>query len=214
VNPVFAVTGGIACGKSAAGSVLEELGFAVLDADRVAHELMEPGGAVYRAVADRFGDGFLDSDGRIDRRALGRRVFECPAEREALNRLVHPPVVARCRAWARTRRTVGPGAVLVPLLFEAGAGDGWDGVLCVAASPDTVRSRLAGRGLNPEEIRRRMEAQWPLEEKIRRSDEVIWNDGTFEELRAGVRRAVERCGNRAAGRNGRANEAGSEERTR
>jgi dephospho-CoA kinase len=181
-------TGGIACGKSTAAAMLAEAtGVAILDADAVAHELMEPGTPVYRRVAARFGPEVIGPDGRFDRRALGARVFEDPAARAALNRLVHPAVKRAWRTWLAERARRGEaGVVIVPLLFEAGAETGWDAVVCIAASPETAARRLRDRGWTEEEARRRIAAQWPVEDKVRRADYVIWNDEDRETLRTRV----------------------------
>lgn len=178
-----ALTGGIACGKTEAAAILARLGAAVWEADTAAHRLMRRGTPVYDAVARRFGPSILAADGEIDRHALGARVFDNDDERAALNSLVHPAVIAEMQAWraavARNRTAVA----VVPLLYEAGLErDGWDAVLCVAADGETVRRRLAERGLAAGEIERRLAAQWPLAEKIRRADAVFWNNGTKEDL--------------------------------
>lgn len=178
-------TGGIACGKTTAATILAEgLGVAVLDTDRVAHDLMEPGTAVYRRVAEHFGPSVIGPDGRIDRRGLGARVFEAPEQREALNRMVHPAVRRAWREWLAERARCGePGVVVIPLLFETGAAEEWDAVVCVAAADETMMRRLLDRGWTEEEARRRIAAQWPVEEKVRRADYVIWNDGDLAALR-------------------------------
>ena len=172
---VLGITGGIACGKSEVGRILERRGFAVCDADRLAHAAIAPGGEAQAAVARRFGSGILGADGAVDRSALARRVFGDPRALADLNAIVHP-------------------AALVPLLFEAGWTDGWTAVICVAADPARVRERLARRGWTEEESRRRIAAQWPLEEKMRRADHVIRNDGTLAELESAVAELLKRIG--------------------
>ena len=182
---VVGLTGGIACGKSEAARRLAEEGVPVLETDEVAHEEMRPGGAAYDDVLAAFGPDILAGDGTIDRRALGRRVFADPAALRRLNELVHPCVRERWESWRKALRSENrAGVVVIPLLYEAGATEGWDAVICVAAPPEAVMERLARRGLSGEEARRRVEAQWPVEEKMRRADVVIWNDGTLEQLRA------------------------------
>jgi dephospho-CoA kinase len=183
-----ALTGGIACGKSEVQRCLEAAGVPVLDTDRVAHEVMEPGGAAYSSVVGRFGKAILEPDGRIDRQRLARRVFAERTALEALNRSVHPHVERRWRAWLAARKADGESAVVaIPLLFEVGAADGWDAILCVAARRRDVLGRLRQRGLRDEEAQRRLAAQWPIEEKMKRSDAVIMNDGSLAELAQRVR---------------------------
>ncbi len=180
-----AVTGGIGCGKSEVGRVLAAHGAAVLDADEVARTVTAPGGEAWAAVAEAFGRDVLRPDGTLRRKRLGERVFADPGELDRLNRIVHPPVIARCRAWGAQRRDEGrDAAVLVPLLFEAGLREGWSAVVCVSAAPETVRRRLRERGLDERQIAAREAAQWPLAEKERQSDYVIRNDGSMAELEA------------------------------
>jgi dephospho-CoA kinase len=179
-GPMVALTGGIGCGKSESGRILAGLGAAVSEADEVARALLEPGQEVFEQVRRRFGSAMLDPGGRIDRGRLAALVFADGAARKALNELTHPPVM---RAWAQVARAEGRMAVaVVPLLFEAGAHEGWSAVVCVAADEAVALARLRARGLDEEQARRRMAAQWPLARKIERSDYVIWNNGGRERL--------------------------------
>lgn len=187
------ITGGIACGKSEVGRVAREMGIAVLDTDDVAREVVKPGGEAYEAVVARFGRGMVRPDGSIDRKALGERVFADPSEREALNRIVHPPVRRRWRAWRDEMRAAHrPSAVIIPLLFEVGAERDWDAVICVAAPGANVIARLREQGWNEEQARRRMAAQMDLAEKKKRSDYVIENAGSLAELQARARELLDR----------------------
>lgn len=179
------LTGGIACGKSEAARFLAEAGVPVLDTDEVAHLEMQPGGAAYDDVVAVFGEKAVAPDGTIDRSRLGQIVFGDATALRQLNALVHPPVRERWETWRTMLRGENrSGVVVIPLLFETGATDGWDAVICVAAPEDEVLERLARRGLTEQEARQRLGAQWPVEEKIRRADVVIWNDGTLQELKA------------------------------
>lgn len=181
---VVAITGGIACGKSEVGRILEGRRVQTRDADDVAHDLMEPGDAVYDRVVEQFGRSVLREDGRIDRHALGERVFASDMERRALNQIVHPAVAADFQAWAGRVRTSGEyGAAIVPLLFEAGMENSWDGIICVAASEETMIQRLEGRGLSRAQACQRIASQMPVAEKMKRADYVIENNGTRDELR-------------------------------
>ena len=178
-----ALTGGIACGKSAVAGFWSRWGVETMDADHVAHELIAAGGDCAEAVVRAFGSRVRAVDGGVDRRALGEIVFADPAARARLEALVHPGVVRRMRAWAEEiRRTGRRGAAVVPLLFEAGLEKDWDAVVCVASGERTVLERLAGRGLSPEEAKARIASQWPVREKSARADRVIENDGSLAEL--------------------------------
>ena len=189
---VIGLTGGIACGKSEVGRILGEMGFAVCDADIVAHGLMRKGSPVFRKVVENFGDQILADDGEISRPALGKVVFENPEQLQQLNRLVHPAVRKNLAGWISEKRSRGENAVVqIPLLFESGMESlGWDAVYCVSCSEELVFRRLADRGLGRGEAERRIGSQMPLEEKERRADRVIHNLGTLEELKTAVRQAV------------------------
>jgi dephospho-CoA kinase len=189
----IAITGGIACGKSLVGALMGGWGVEVCDADDLAHHLMEPGAQAYGPVVAAFGREILTGDGRVDRRRLGDRVFADGGDRERLNAIVHPLVKEAWRDWVSRRPPeTRAAAVLIPLLYEAGEGEGWDAVVCVVASEATQRARLAARGLDGQEARRRMAAQMPLAEKAERADFVILNDGTLDVLREQTMRVLER----------------------
>ena len=192
-NPVvIAVTGGIACGKSEVGRILERMGFEVCDADHVAHGLMKKGAPVYQQVVDFFGTKVLSEDGEISRTNLGRDVFENPEKREALNRLVHPAVQAALEERIEKARMGKENtAVLVPLLFESGMDSlKWDAVVCVSSPETQVIQRLDARGHGKNEARQRIGSQLPLKEKEQRSDHVICNNGSLEELEQSTRATV------------------------
>lgn len=183
------MTGGIACGKSEVGRLLSRCGAAVLDTDRVAHRLQRPGTTVFRAIVRRFGTSVLDRRGRLDRRRLGEKVFSDRRARRALERIMHPRVIAYAERWVRARRREGRRAVvLIPLLYEVDWTGPWDAVLCVAASPAHVRARLRARGLSAGEAAARLAAQMPLAEKIRRADYVIRNNASRTQLAVQVRK--------------------------
>ena len=158
-------------------------GAEVLDADHVAHALIAPGGECVEAVAREFGAGVRAASGGIDRRALGALVFADAGARERLNRLLHPAVIRRMRAWAADVRRAGRrGVAVIPLLFEAGLEKDWDAVVCVASSEETMLKRLAERGLAPAAAQARIASQWPVREKAARADRVIENNGSLAEL--------------------------------
>ena len=177
------LTGGIACGKSEAGCILEREGAQVRDADELAHELIRRGGPLFNKVVGRFGSEIIGPDGEIDRQILGRRVFADAAERKALEALIHPEVIRVLRDWIAGKIRQGKKAVaIVPLLFEVGWTDLWDAVVCVVSTEKIVIKRLKQRGLSEHEARARISAQMPLETKIRKANYVIQNDGTLDSL--------------------------------
>jgi dephospho-CoA kinase len=151
----------------------------VIDSDRLAREVVEPGTPGLAAVVEAFGPEVLGPDGRLDRERLAGIVFADGAARERLNAIVHPLVGA---AAAQLLAGVPDDAVVVhdiPLLVEAGLTEGWDLVVVVAASPATQLDRLVRlRGMDADAAQARIDAQLPLSDKIARADAVIDNDGS------------------------------------
>ncbi len=186
---LIGLTGNIATGKSTVARMLVELGATVIDADRVAHEVMRAGTPVHRAVVEAFGAGILRPDGEIDRARLGAIVFSDPQALAQLEAIVHPAVgeeVARRIAAAPT-----PVVVVEAIkLIEAGMARICNSLWVTTCSPEEqVRRLMADRGLSREEAERRVNAQPPQEEKIALADVVIHTDGTMEETREQVERA-------------------------
>ena len=131
----------------------------------------------------RFGPEVAAADGSLNRAALAKKVFGNPAERAALNAMVHPPVLERLRAWKeQVRRLQQKAVAIIPLLYEVGAETGWDAVICIGASKPIVLERLQKRGLSRLEAEGWLAAQWPVEEKMKRADYPVWNDGSLREL--------------------------------
>lgn len=164
------LTGGIACGKSRVLRRLAERGLPTLDLDSVGHQLLEPEGAAYAEVVAAFGEGILDADRRVDRKALGRRVFGDEAARASLNAIVHPKVREEEARRAAAHAASG-GTVFVTdaaLLVEAGVHLRFDRLVVVHCSAEEQLGRLMARdGLSLEAARARLEAQMPIEEKRR-----------------------------------------------
>ncbi len=181
----FAVTGGIASGKSLVGSFLREAGVAVCEADELAHEVMRPGGEAYEEVVRSFGGSILGGNGEIDREKLGAVVFGDEDSRKRLNAATHPVVAMRWGKWLEARETEGTAvaAVIVPLLHESGLAQGWDGVVCVVSPPALRMKRLMKRGIGEADAHARIGAQWSDSRKAELSDYVIENDGGIELLR-------------------------------
>ena len=183
------LTGGIASGKSAVAAMLRELGFAVLDADALAHKLIEPGQAAYAEVIQEFGPSIADTSGCIDRAKFGAMVFADLAKLDRLNAIVHPRVAevvfSQFEAW---RRSGVPDAAFVEaaLLIESGIHKKLDGLVVAWCTPEQQLERLLARGLSETEALRRMAAQLPVEEKLRLASEKIDCSGTREETRRQV----------------------------
>src|SRR3954471_13802300 len=180
------LTGGIGSGKSTVSALLAERGAVVIDADRIAREVVEPGAPGLAAVVDAFGAGVLGPDGALDRPALAAVVFADAGARARLDAIVHPLVRARAAALAAE---APPGAVVVhdvPLLVETGRWAPYDLVLVVEADPETRVARLVRRGLTEEDARARMAAQATDEQRRAVADVVLDNSGTEQELAAQV----------------------------
>lgn len=186
---VIGLTGGIGCGKSAAAACFAEFGFNVVDADQLAHQVLESAGCVSQLQA-RWGDACLAEDGRPDRRWIAAKVFGEPAELAFLEALTHPEV-ARLRQ-AAVLDAKRHHLVEIPLLFEKNLTNGFAMIVCVSCSEETRRARLLKKGLGDEEISRRINSQLPLSEKVKRSDVVLWNDGSLLFLRDQVAALVGR----------------------
>ncbi|MDE0137203.1 MAG: dephospho-CoA kinase [bacterium] len=171
------IGGGIGSGKSQAGGLLVERGFAVLDADRVGHSILEGDHPVARRVAERWPAAV--TGGTIDRRALARIVFRDRDQLAELEAITHPAIRQGVAAWARQ---VGdrPLALEVPILAELAGGD-WIWVI-VEAPLELRKERLRERGMSDGEIAARVAAQPSREEWLEAADYVIDNEGTQEHL--------------------------------
>jgi dephospho-CoA kinase len=221
---LIGLTGNIACGKSTVLGMLAARGARVLDADRVTHELQQPGTPVYDAIVATFGPGVLQvSGGPIDRRALGAIVFADPAALRRLEQIVHPAVHARIMAWlaeqgferfegaarnageqkaahgapAAGRTAHSPTVAVIDAikLLEAGWKPLLDAVWVVTCAPEQQLARLmATRGLSEAEARARIAAQPPQAEKVAQADVVIDNSGTVEQTERQVAAAWAQIG--------------------
>jgi dephospho-CoA kinase len=191
MNPklIIGLTGNIATGKSEVARILARLGARVIDADKVAHTVMQPGGPAYRAVVDAFGPEILSTGGTIDREKLGAIVFRDPAALRRLEGAVHPATIAEIdRLIAQTSEPVI--VVEAIKLIEAGMHRHYDSLWVVAAPRKLQISRLQStRGLTEQEAALRVDAQPPQEEKIARADLVITNDGDLASLQDKVKAA-------------------------
>jgi dephospho-CoA kinase len=197
------LTGGIASGKSVVGEMFVALGAHLIQADAIAHELMQPGAAVYREVVRHFGAGILNPDGTVNRARLAEAAFGAPGDTggnkdsriQELNQIVHPAVIRRQEDWMSEVGRRDPRAIAIveaALILEAGVTKRFDRLLVVTCGPEQRIQRCAARtGADVEtarrEVERRMAAQLPDEEKIRAADFVIDNSGSLDETQMRVR---------------------------
>ncbi|MEU3994932.1 dephospho-CoA kinase [Streptomyces fungicidicus] len=181
------LTGGIGAGKSEVSRLLVEHGAVLIDADRIAREVVEPGTPGLAAVVDAFGEEILTADGALDRPKLGSLVFADPEQLAVLNAIVHPLVGARSRELEEAAAVDAVVVHDVPLLTENGLAPLYDLVIVVDASPETQLDRLVDRrGMTAQDARARMAAQASREERRAIADIVIDNDVPLDVLRRRV----------------------------
>ncbi|MFI1795863.1 dephospho-CoA kinase [Streptomyces sp. NPDC020379] len=194
------LTGGIGAGKSEVSRLLASYGAVVVDSDRIAREVVEPGTPGLAAVVAEFGPEVLTAEGALDRPRLGAVVFADPDRLAALNAIVHPLVRARS---AELEAAAAPDAVVVhdvPLLAENGLAPLYDLVVVIDAGTRTRLDRLVRlRGMTPDEARARMAAQATREQRLAVADFVIDNDGPLEALAPQVEGVWARLRERSAG---------------
>lgn len=182
------LTGGIGAGKSEVSRLLVECGAVLIDADKIAREVVERGTPGLAAVVDAFGEDILTPDGSLDRPSLGSIVFADPDKLALLNSIVHPLVGARSR---ELEAAAAQDAVIVhdvPLLAENGLAPLYDVVVVVDAAPETQLDRLIRlRGMTEEDARARMAAQATRDKRLQTADIVIDNDVPLEQLERRVR---------------------------
>ncbi len=182
---VAGLTGNIASGKSTVAEFLSRSGALIIDADRIAHQVVAPGQPACSEIGKLFGQHILRPDGTIDREILGRLVFEDQGLRRQLEAIVHPRVSAEIdRQMAEITRNRPEAVVImdIPLLFETGRTEGLAEIIVVYTPETTQLERLMRRnGLKPDEARARMASQMSLDEKVAGATIVIDNGGTLAE---------------------------------
>ncbi len=212
------LTGGIACGKSVVGEMFAALGAHLVEADRIAHQLMQPGQSVYYEVVAHFGREILNYDGTVNRAKLAEAAFgsatpaaesnpaaavsssAIPSRVQELNRIVHPAVIRSQEEWMEEMGRQDPHAVAIveaALIVEAGAAKRFNRLIVVTCSDEQRVARFAVRQkLDLEaarkEVARRMAAQLPDAAKIKAADYVIDNSGSLDNTRQQVRQVWEK----------------------
>ncbi len=199
------LTGGIASGKSVVGEMLVALGAHLVQADRIAHQLMLPGEPVYNEVVRHFGGGILNPDlsvnhAKLAEAAFGSAASAFPSRIQELNRIVHPAVIRSQDGWMEEIGRQDPRAVAIveaALILEAGAAKRFDRLIVVTCSDEQRIARFAARqkldlAAARKEVERRMAAQLPEAEKAKAADYVIDNSGSLDQTREQVRRVWEK----------------------
>lgn len=179
------LTGGIATGKSTVSQMLVERGAVLIDADRIAREIMEPGSPVLREVEQHFGSHVIQKDGRLDRKKLGSIVFSDPEQRQTLESITHPAIRQEMRERMNRLEADDPGRLVIadiPLLYESGLESLYEEVMVVYVPREMQLERLIKRdGLSVSEAQSRLNAQMDIELKKKQADIVIDNSQGLSE---------------------------------
>lgn len=183
---IIGLTGGIASGKSTVNDFLRRNGAVVIDADEISRALTAPGGAALKNIRAVFGDAVFAGE-VLDRKKLAQVIFSDAAQREKLNALIHPMVLAQMQKKTLEADAHGEAAVIwdVPLLFETGYDRFTDETWLVAAEESIQLKRLIARDdLTPSQAQSRIDTQMPLKRKRELADRILENNGTLAELEA------------------------------
>jgi len=189
---VVGLTGGIASGKSTVSGYLCQRGAAIIDADRLAKELVQKNSPALQEIEACFGPDILDSNGELNRKGLAERIFNSGNEREKLNCILHPRIISQVQELIAEYKKEGKVPLIVvdaPLLLETGMQHLVDEVWIVAVPQEIQVSRLMKRDrITREEAWARLNSQMPLTEKIRRADRIIDNSRTTDDTLAALDR--------------------------
>jgi dephospho-CoA kinase len=197
VHMIIGLTGSIASGKSTVSEMLQEKGFPIVDADKIARQVVEPGTSVIKEIGEHFGDEVLNEDGSLNREILGERIFRNEAERNKLNSIIHPAI--RNEMIRQKEQWISRGADTVimdiPLLFESKLQSFVEKIIVVSVTPEIQKQRLIARNkLNEQEAAERINSQLPMVEKEAGADAVIDNNGTIEETKMQIESILDKWG--------------------
>ena len=186
------LTGGIATGKSTVSEILRQLGGEIIDADRLARDVVEPEQPAWKQIVAEFGGGIVTAEGALDRKKLGAIVFADPERRKRLEAITHPAIRARFQARLDELAAQGFAGIVVfdaPVMIESGNYKNMDRLVVVVTDDATQAARLQERdGTHEAEGRRKIASQMPLAEKAKLADYVIDNSGDRDATAAEVRR--------------------------
>ena len=189
------LTGGIASGKSTVAEILARQGAAIINADVLAREVVEPGHQAWTEIVNTFGIAVLQPDRTLDRQKLRAIIFDDAAARKKIESIIHPQVRALAEQRIREHAAAGYAVIVyeVPLLFEGNLQEWLRPVILVACDVDTQRNRLQSRdNLSAAQAQKHIDAQMSLEAKRRLADYVIENNGSLEDLKRQVQAVLEK----------------------
>lgn len=183
-NMIIGLTGSIASGKSTVSAMLAEKGYPIVDADKIARLVVEPGTPVIQKIKETFGEEVLQKDGALNREELGKRIFGHDKNRELLNAIIHPAIRAEMLHQKETHLANGANTIImdIPLLFESKLQSFVEKIIVVTVNPTIQQERLMKRnGFTEDEAMSRIASQLPLSVKEDGADAVIDNNGSIEE---------------------------------
>ena len=178
------LTGGISSGKSTVAEIFSNLGVTVIDADHIAHQLMQPGSECFNEIKLLLGEKFIDSNGELDRKKIAPLIFSNPSKKIALENILHPKIKQRMLREIEQEKCNNYIILSIPLLFESNFTDLVDRVLVVDADDNTRIKRTLQRDERSEkQIRDIMSQQIDRAHRLQQADDIIENDGSFDSLR-------------------------------
>jgi dephospho-CoA kinase len=189
---IAGLTGTIGTGKSTVAAMFADLGAFIIDADKLAHQVVEPGQKALQEIVDFFGKDILNQDGTLNRQKLADIVFKDKDKLAKLNSIVHPAVLNEDARLVEQQKALNPDGLIVkdiPLLLELGpeiARKMVEIIIVVYCSPPVQLKRLIARGMAESDAQNRIKTQIPVNEKMKSADFIVNNDGTLEETRQQV----------------------------
>lgn len=191
---IIGLTGSIASGKSTVSAMLAEMGYPIVDGDKVARLVVEPGSETLQKIEGLFGKEVILPDGNMDRKKVGELIFNDPASRKKLNDVIHPAIRMEMLRQRSEFLEQGHKTVImdIPLLFESRLQHLVDKVLVVSVTEENQLKRLMERnGLSEKEARTRIASQLPMSVKEEGADAVIYNNGSLDETKWQLNRILE-----------------------